>query len=333
MQEESDMRRAIIALIGATALVLTGLTPGPQRATALGETSVTLTCTDDTSITVLVDADALAGLTAAVQAMIDYPAGLSCTLVQNPLPLTLSLGRNVALAANPNTMVVTGGRWLAPCSQILPPPPGCDEGFDGCCSGVPGDPDCPSETVVPVVVAHVATRPALARVLPAPLSSTSCPIDPVFGCVWVNIGVNLHFRDKTTTLEGTLNETIPENQFCPDPVGGEPVAVGPSHFTSKPTPSQNQALTGCLDVDTKRAFTTTYVTHVFGPAFTTLRETPLEVNSPIHFSFRDNGNPSNAIDKLAGVPAEEESICESGTGKDPPTYELERGNTNVYGQT
>ncbi|HKC90214.1 MAG TPA: hypothetical protein VKE23_02690, partial [Candidatus Limnocylindria bacterium] len=107
---------------------------------------------------------------------------------------------------------------------------------------------------------------------------------------------------------------------------------GPSHFTSKPTPSQDQTLTGCLNVQLKRAFTTTYVTEVFGPAFTTLLATPLGVGSPIHFSFRDNGNPSNAIDRLAGLPAAEESVCDAGTGKDPPTYELERGNTNVYGQ-
>ena len=326
------MRRAIIALLTATALTLTGLIPGPLRVTALGETSVTLNCTDGTSLTLLADADTLTGLTAAVQAMIDYPAGLNCTLVKNPLPLTMSLG-HVALAANPNTMVVAGGRWLAPCTVIMPPPPPdpCDSDptAPGCCDpSDPNDPDCEG-TVIPVVVAQGANRPALARIMPAPLTSTSCPADPVNGCVWVNIGVNLHFRDKTTTLEGTLNETIPENQTCPDPVTGELVAVGPSHFTSKPTPSQNQTLTGCLDVMTKRAFTTTYVTQVFGPAFTTLRPVPLDVDSPIHFSFRDNGNPSNYTDRLAGVPAAEESVCPA--GNENPTYPLQNGNENVYG--
>ena len=63
------MRRAIIALLTATALMLTGLIPGPLRVTALGETSVTLNCTDGTSLSLLADADTLAGLTAAVQAM------------------------------------------------------------------------------------------------------------------------------------------------------------------------------------------------------------------------------------------------------------------------
>jgi len=110
------MRRAIIALVTATALMLTGLTPGPLRVSALGETSVTLNCTDDTSLTLLVDAEALASLTAAVQAMIDYPAGLSCTLVQNPL--TTFFG-HVVFAATNKTFVVAGGRWLVECQALL----------------------------------------------------------------------------------------------------------------------------------------------------------------------------------------------------------------------
>jgi hypothetical protein len=317
-REESDMRRAIIALVTALTLMLTGLTPGPLRVSALGETSVTLTCTDDTSITLLLDADGLADLTAAVQAMIDYPAGLNCTIIQNPLPLTVTFG-HVALAANPNTMVVAGGRWLAPCSVILPVT--CD----------PADPSC-GQTLVQVVVARSASRPAFARIMPAPLASTSCPIDPT-GCVWVNIGVNLHFRDKTMTpanLEGTLNETIPENQSCPGANG--PVAVGPSHFTSKPTPSQNQ-LTGCLFVLNERALTTTYVTQVFGPVFTAPAANALSVDSPIHFRFSDKGNPSRTTDLLGGPPGIDEGVCETPFGgSTDPRYPLENGNINIYGK-
>ncbi|TMF55789.1 MAG: hypothetical protein E6I19_07705 [Chloroflexi bacterium] len=67
------MRRAIIALVTAATLTMTGLTFGPAlRATALGETSVTLNCDDGTSLTLLVDVNMLAGLIAAVQGMIDY---------------------------------------------------------------------------------------------------------------------------------------------------------------------------------------------------------------------------------------------------------------------
>jgi hypothetical protein len=298
------MRRAVIALVTATALLLTGLTPGPLRATALGETSVTLNCTDGTSLTLLVGADTLAGLTAAVQAMIDYPAGLSCTLVQNPLPLTAFFG-HVARAANPNTLIVAGGRWLAPCSLFR-------GGFE---TGIPGG-----------TLARGGPRPGLAKIMPAPLASTPCPdLDPDPGCVWVNIGVNLHFTGSGV-LQGTLNETIPENQFCPNVNNGQ-TSLGPSHFTSKPAPAS------CLKVLDKRAFTTTYVEHVFGPAFTTNALFPLEED--VHFSFLDNGNPSNAIDRLAGPPAAEESNCDLAgpSGTELPTYTLERGNINVYGPT
>jgi hypothetical protein len=323
--EESDMRRAIIALISATALVLTGLTLGPQRATALGETSVTLTCTDDTSLTLLVDANELASLTDAVQAMIDYPAGLSCMIVQNPLPLTTSLG-HVALAANPNTMIVAGGRWQAPCTVILPPPTGCDPGFDNCCSGVPGDPDCPSETMLPAVVAQGATRPALASLI-SPAPATDC-LDSSH-CVWVNIGVNLHFTEDGV-LRGTLNETIPENQFCPD-AGGELVAVGPSHFTSKPMP-------GCLHVnpETHQAAVITTVTHVSGletaPGSGISRGFNVMEGEAIRSSFLDSlnnpGQQTEVRDMLNAPPAVDDSDC---AGEDGTQLHVQQnGNINVY---
>jgi hypothetical protein len=306
------MRRAIITLVTALTLMLSGLTPGSLRASALGETSVTLSCTDGTSLTVLVGADALASLTAAVQGMIDYPAGLSCTLVKNPLPLGAVFG-HVALAANPNTMVVAGGRWLAPCSAFI--------GFH---TSAPGG-----------TWAAGGSRPATAKVMPRPLTSTECPIDPL-GCVWVNIAVNLHFRDKTNILEGTLNETIPAGQFCPNVTdeGGQLLPIGPSHFTSKPTPSQNTSLSGCLFVLNNRALTTTFVTSVSGPGFTTLLLSPLGVDSPVNFRFADYGNPSQGTDLLGGPPAFDASDCSTGFGgtEDPP-YELENGNINVSGST
>ena len=79
------MRRAIIALVTAAALMLTGLTPGPLRVSALGETSVTLNCDDGTSWTAVVDTDTFTSLSASVRGMLDYPAGLSCTLIQTPV--------------------------------------------------------------------------------------------------------------------------------------------------------------------------------------------------------------------------------------------------------
>jgi hypothetical protein len=311
------MRRAIIALLTATALMLTGLIPGPLRVTALGETSVTLNCTDGTSLTLLADTETLAGLTAAVQAMIDYPAGLNCTIVQNPLPLTTFFG-NLALAANPNTMVVAGGRWQVGCSSIF--------SYRGTTS-VPGG-----------IVASGGKRPALASLISA-APATDC-LDP-HGCVWVNIGVNLHYRDKTSILEGTLNETMPENQTCPDPADPTAtIAVGPSHFVSKPDP-------GCLFVTTNamnkpQAAVRTTVTQVSGLQTASGTSVGFKVTEgeTINSSFLDNLNspsqqtPDEERDHLNAPPAADDSACVSST---PPTgfggtqdNVLQNGNINIY---
>jgi hypothetical protein len=308
------MRRAIIAVLTATALMLTGLIPGPLRVSALGETSVTLSCTDGTSLTLLADADTLAGLTAAVQGMIDYPAGLSCTLVQNPLPLTTYFG-NVALAANTNTMVVAGGRWQVGCATIL-------GGRGG--GSVPGQ-----------EVARAATRPSLASIISA-APATDC-LNNSLGCVWVNIAVNLHYT-KNGVLEGTVNETMPENQTC-DP-DGAPFAVGPSHFTSKPNP-------GCLFVVTTpalnkpQAAVTTTVTQVSGLQTATGVSVGFNVavGQVISSSYLDNLNspsqqtPSDDRDHLNAPPALDTALCTTDTTPSDPGVQLnvlQNGNINIY---
>jgi hypothetical protein len=311
------MRRAIIAFVTAAALTMSGLTFGPAlRATALGETSVTLNCNDGTSLTILVDANTLTRLTAAVQAMIDYPAGLGCALIQNPPSLTRSLG-HVALAAAANSFIVDGGRWLVACSVIL---------------GA-GNP-----TMVPSqVMARAGARHGLAsRISPAPLGSTPCPQDPR-GCIWVNIGVNLHVTGSGT-LQGTLNETIPENQSCIDG-NGATIAVGPSHFTSKPTPP-NTGLTGCLHVNpvTSQASVITYVTQISG-----LEAAPgvaqgffVSVGTPVRASFFDSHNspsqqtPPADRDMLNAPPAADNSDCESGTNDGTQNNVQQNGNINVH---
>jgi hypothetical protein len=69
--------------IGLALAIVVGLAIGAAVPTsALGLTQVTLECDDGTSAQLLLDADNLASLTQAVQAMIDYPAGLTCTLLQ-----------------------------------------------------------------------------------------------------------------------------------------------------------------------------------------------------------------------------------------------------------
>ncbi|HYV21817.1 MAG TPA: hypothetical protein VEN31_04115 [Candidatus Bathyarchaeia archaeon] len=188
------MRRAVLAVAVAIGLAIGSAIP----TAAIGLTQVNLSCDDGTSTTLVVDTDTLTGLTAAVQAMIDYPAGLTCTLVQVPLPL-FSFG-SIALAASPgqNPFIVGGGRWQVPCSAL---------------GGLTGRAD----------------GGALARAPGAFLSLSGGQQDDL---VWVNIAVNVHQRDDGTPY-GTLNETIPANQSCTGTSGS--FAVGESHFSSTPT--------------------------------------------------------------------------------------------------
>jgi len=309
------MRRAIIALVTAATLTMTGLTFGPAlRATALGETSLTLSCDDGTSLTLLVDVDMLAGLTAAVQGMIDYPAGLGCTLVQNPIPLGVSFG-HVALAATANSFIVDGGRWLVGCSVIL---------GGGNPTSVPSG-----------VVARAGARHGLAsRITTASLAS---PVCPELECVWVNIGVNLHVTGNGT-LQGTLNETIPENQFCTDGAGSQ-IAVGPSHFTSKPTPPNTNQV-GCLRVNpaTRQASVITYVTQISGlEAFPgTAQGFFVHVGSEIHASFYDSPyspsqqTPPEQRDHLNAPPAADDADCPGGTTDGTQNNVQQNGNINVH---
>src|SRR2546422_3002669 len=185
------MRRGVLALAVAIGLAIGSAIP----TAAIGLTQVNLNCDDGTSTTLVVDTDTLSGLTAAVQAMIDYPAELTCTLVQVPLPF-LSFG-SIALAASPghNPFIVGGGRWQVPCAALT--------GLTGRADGG-----------------------ALARAPGAFLSLGGGQQDDL---VWVNIALNVHQRDDLS-FYGTLNETIPANQSCPSTIG----AVGESHFSSTP---------------------------------------------------------------------------------------------------
>jgi hypothetical protein len=310
------MRRAIIALVTALTLTLSGSTLVPAlRAIALGETSVTLNCTDGTSLTLSVDAAELAQLTAAVQGMLDYPAGLNCTLIQNPLATTVSFG-HLALAATTNEFIVDGGRWLVGCSVIL--------------GG--GNP-----TRVPSWLARAVKGPGFAsHVTASPLRSTDCQ-DPL-GCVPVNIGVNVHHTGNGT-LEGTLNETIPANQSCPDG-SGNMIAVGPSHFTSKPTPP-NTSSAGCLHVDpmAHRAAVITYVTQISGletfPGSGVAQGFFVGVGSQVRASFFDSQNsPSQQTapadrDMLNAPPSFDDSNCPDGFDGNQ-TNPQQNGNINVH---
>jgi hypothetical protein len=131
---------------------------------------------------------------------------------------------------------------------------------------------------------------------------------------------------------------MPENQTCPDPTTGDPVAVGPSHFDSKPNP-------GCLFVTTSalkpQAAVRTTVTQVSG-----LQTAPgvslgfkVTEGQTINSSFLDNLNsPSQQTadadrDHLNAPPALDDSVCaNNGTGVGGTQNNvLQNGNINIYG--
>ncbi len=125
------MKRAVLGVAVAVGLVVGVALP----TFALGLTQVTLSCDDGTSVTLVVDTDTLTSLTDSVQGMIDYPAGLTCTLVQSPVLISLGM---VALASSgSNPFIVAGGRWQVPCSAFgLGVVPGLADG--GTVARVPG---------------------------------------------------------------------------------------------------------------------------------------------------------------------------------------------------
>jgi hypothetical protein len=272
------MRRALLVCAIAVGLVTGFAWP----TSAIGLTQVTLTCDDGTTSTMVVDTDTLIGLTLAVQAMIDYPAGLTCTMAQVPLLTTFG---GIALAASPGQtpFIVGGGRWQVPCSAL----------------GAVGR----------------AEGGAFARAPGALLSLGGATTDTFF----VNIAVNVHQRDATPpTFFGTLNETIPANQFCPN-VG----IVGESHFSSTPV---------CAVIAASTAFVTSQVTQTSGQrAFPADQAGSVTFPGFVHFGFQDNGNPSLATDMLNGPPAvgtgPQNSACTDGVP--PPVYPLVNGNISV----
>jgi hypothetical protein len=271
------MRRTVLAFAIATGLVIGTVFP----ALALGLSQATISCDDGTTSTLVVDADTLVGLTQAVQAMIDYPAGLTCTLAQIPLA---SFGMIALASPGNNPFIVGGGRWLVPCTAITP------GGGGGGGLGAP-------------VVQPPDT-------------------------FWVNIAVNVHQRDDGSFF-GTLNETIPANQFCPT-IG----PVGESHFTSKPTCLVITAVSTTPPVQPP-AFVASQVTQTSGQ-----RPFPagslgfVNVGEFVHFGFQDNGNPGQQAskDQLNGPPAVQSVDANPGCTPDnpPPQFDLQHGNISTH---
>src|SRR5437773_6955074 len=100
------MKRLVLAHGTTVALTL----GASLTVVGIGDTEVTLKCDDGSSVTLVVDAQTLIGLTAALQAMLDYPAGMTCSLTRNSVAAPI-LGLK-ALAEDPKDMVLLGGQWL-----------------------------------------------------------------------------------------------------------------------------------------------------------------------------------------------------------------------------
>ena len=104
------MKRPVVVAVFLAGLMLGTAVP----VSGLGGTQITLNCDDGTSLTAVVDANTLTDLTQSVQALIDYPAGLSCTLLQTT-PL-VRFG-NVADATLIQGFVNGGGRFQVSCGS------------------------------------------------------------------------------------------------------------------------------------------------------------------------------------------------------------------------
>jgi hypothetical protein len=281
------MRRIPLVLALTVGLVIGTMVPG----SALGETSVTLNCDDGTSVQLLVDASTLTDLTASVQAMLDYPAGLTCTLIQNPLGGLSFFGQIAQAAPGKEPFIVGGGRWQVRCSDIFP------------ADANPGGGSVDGGVVARVTDASSAWSKVSARLQQTPLETTF---------IWVNIAVNVHQKGTPATFYGSLNETIPANQFCPGSLGD--IQVGESHFTSKPT---------CLSIDITTTPPTAYVTSKVTQASDGSGQVPfpapidasvgtgsVDQGEWVNFGFQDNGNPPGqnpsgtpSTDMLNGPPA------------------------------
>jgi hypothetical protein len=102
------MKRVALALAVAVGLLFGTAVP----VTGLGDVNITLNCDDGTSMTMAVDSDTLTGLTASVQSLLDYPAGLTCTLINLGPALTFG---SVAYAWKKEPWVNGGGHFSRPC--------------------------------------------------------------------------------------------------------------------------------------------------------------------------------------------------------------------------
>ena len=103
------MKRPVVVAVFLAGLMVGTAVP----VSGIGGTEITLNCDDGTSLTAIVDTETVADLTKSVQALIDYPAGLSCALLQTPV---VRFG-NIAGAGLIQGFVNGGGRFQVSCGS------------------------------------------------------------------------------------------------------------------------------------------------------------------------------------------------------------------------
>ena len=104
------MKRVFITLSAAVGLLLGMAVPVNGL---IGSTRISLSCDDGTTLDTVVDTATLNALQASLQALVAYPAGLSCTLTQSPV---VQVG-NVATAWAADGFVNGGGRFPGDCGN------------------------------------------------------------------------------------------------------------------------------------------------------------------------------------------------------------------------
>jgi hypothetical protein len=109
-------KRFLMGLVAAATMALAPVLASADTLTAIG-----VDCGDGSPISATVDSATVLKVQGALQAMIDYPADLSCSLTTSTVDPTLSLGTTTTTSAtmttpttDPDGFATGGGRYFSP---------------------------------------------------------------------------------------------------------------------------------------------------------------------------------------------------------------------------
>jgi hypothetical protein len=101
-----------LAVAWLSGVLLIAFAAAPITVVADGSVDATVRCSDGTETSLTVDVQTLGELTEAVEAMLLYPTGLSCSVSTEPVSLGISFGPNPVLAAGGSDFAVGGGQYV-----------------------------------------------------------------------------------------------------------------------------------------------------------------------------------------------------------------------------